>query len=269
LPASASADVSQYGADYIQVRRPSGEVSIQFEGKTQVGLVNASPKGKRSWWSNRGDDSDTTLTRSVDLTGQKAATLTFSTWYDIEEGWDYLYVQASTDGGKTWQIIPGRYTNDKDKSGNAYGPGWTGKSGGGRTAQWVDERIDLSRYAGQKIELRFEYVTDDAVNGPGFLLDDVAINELNFKDGGEDGPNGWRAEGWILTDNVLSQRWLVQVLSLGNEGVQVQRLNVDSSGKGELKLPNASGLTSLIVIVSGEAAVTTERASYSYNITSR
>ena len=270
LPASAKADVSQYGTDYIQFRKPnSGEVTIKFDGQTEVGLVNTTPRGKYSWWSNRGDDSDSTLTRAFDLSGLTSATLNFSTWYDIEEGWDYVYAEASTDGGKTWQVLPGRHTSSQDKSGNAFGPGWTGVSGGGKEPQWIDERVDLTPYAGKKILLRFEYVTDDAVNGPGMLIDDIAIPELNYRDQGENGEDDWQASGWILTDNNLKQNWLVQVVTSGSNGVNVQRMDVGPDGHGEVTIPNTAGIYNMMMLVSAIAPVTTEQASYSYNITSR
>jgi bacillopeptidase F (M6 metalloprotease family) len=142
-------------------------------------------------------------------------------------------------------------------------------SGGGKTPQWVDERVDLSQFAGQKILLRFEYVTDDAVNGPGFLLDDIRIPELNFEDQGENGTNGWQAAGWVLTDNTLSEHWLVQVVTAGNNGVQVQRMNVGADGRGEVTIKDAGSLDNVMLTVNALAPVTTESASYSYNIAAR
>ena len=44
-------------------------------------------------------------------------------------------------------------------------------------------------------------VTDDAVNKPGLLIDNLRIPEINWQDDGESGENGWTSEGWILTDN--------------------------------------------------------------------
>jgi bacillopeptidase F (M6 metalloprotease family) len=38
------------------------------------------------------------------------ATLRFNTWFEIEEGWDYGYVAASTDGGATWTALRGDHT---------------------------------------------------------------------------------------------------------------------------------------------------------------
>ena len=65
-----------------------------------------------------------------------------------------------------------RSTTTDDPVEVAYGPGYTGVSDG-----WVDERIDLSAYAGSEIEIRFEYVTDTTLQKPDFAIDDVAITE--------------------------------------------------------------------------------------------
>ena len=61
--------------------------------------------GRYVWWSNRGDESDTTLTRTFDLTGLEQATLQAWLWYDIEKDYDYAYVEVSTDGGQTWEVL--------------------------------------------------------------------------------------------------------------------------------------------------------------------
>jgi immune inhibitor A len=268
FPASANAEVSQYAADYLGLQG-RGDLTVDFQGQTTVGLVAGQPRGHYSWYSNRGDSSDATLTRTFDLRGVSSATLTFSAWYDIEDGWDYAYIEASTDGGKHWQILRGRQSSDDDKSGNAYGPGWTGMSGGGKVPQWVSERVDLTPYAGKEVQLRFEYVTDAAVNRPGLLLDNLAISELNYSDGGENGIGGWQAAGWVLTDNTLTQHWLVQLVAANGNNVTVQRMAVGPDGKGELALTNAGQYDKLVLIVSALAPVTTEPAAYSYNITSR
>jgi len=266
FPITEKADVSQYGVDYIRLRG-TGEVTITFTGQNVVGLVNAKPNGSYAWWSNRGDDSNPTLTRAFDLTGVKTATLTFSTWYDLEDGWDYAYVVVSTDGGKKWQILRGQQTTDKNPVGNAFGPGYTGVSGGGKTPQWVQEKIDLTPFAGKKILLRFEYVTDDAVNGPGMLIDDISIPEIGYSDDAEKGKGGWEAAGWVRTDNRLAQRWLVQLLEIGSDGtVSLQRVPINPEGRGQVTVSRLDGLREAVLVVSAIAPTTTERATYSYTI---
>ena len=266
LPASDKTAVSQYGVDYIRLRG-DGAATIDFTGQIVVGLVNAQPNGSYAWWSNRGDDSDTTLTQAFDLSKVKAATMNFSAWYDLEDGWDYAYVTVSADGGKTWQILKGQQTTDKNPVGNAFGSGYTGVSGGGKTPKWVQEKIDLTPFAGKQILVRFEYVTDDAVNGPGFMVDDVSIPEISYSDDAEKGKGGWQAAGWVLTDNKLAQQWLVQLLEVGNDGVTLERMSVGPDGRGQLTVKDLSKLKDAVLIISALAPVTTENASYSYSIT--
>jgi immune inhibitor A len=268
FPASASSQVSQYAADYIDLKG-RGEITIDFEGQQQVKLVDAQPKGAYSWWSNRGDDADATLTRAFDLRNTKTPKLTFSTWYDIEKEWDYLYVEVSEDGGKHWKILPGKYTTDRNPVGNAFGVGWTGMSGGGDSPTWINEEVDLTPYAGKEVLVRFEYITDEAVNHPGVLLDDIAISELNYLDDAENGTGGWDAAGWILTDNILPQRWLVQLLETGRNGVTVQRMEVGADGHGQLTSHNLQDAQDVVLVISGLTPVTTEPASYSYTINPR
>jgi immune inhibitor A len=267
FPTEGSGQVSQYGAKYIDLK-PKGDLTINFSGQPVVSVVNAKPDGKYAWYSNRGDDDDTTLTRSVDLRKVTSATLTFSAWYNMEDGWDYTYVEASTDGGNHWQILPGLHTRNSDKSGNAYGPGWTGISGGGNTPQWTKEQVDLSAFAGKQIQLRFETITDDAYNGPGFLLDDIAIPQIGFQDGGENGTNGWQAAGYVLTDNTLPEPWLVEVVAQDKDGLKVQQMQVGADGRGQLTLPGAANYSDVTLVVSALAPVTTDTGSYQYQITS-
>jgi immune inhibitor A len=60
--------------------------------------------GENMWWSDSGDDLENTMTRPVDLSAATTAALTLKARYEIEAGFDYLYVQASTDGGTTWSL---------------------------------------------------------------------------------------------------------------------------------------------------------------------
>ncbi len=94
-------------------------------------------------------------------------TLRLKTAYTIEPGWDYAYVEVSTDG-VNFTSLPGNITTNDDPNGNNRGNGITGASNG-----WIDARFDLSAYVGQKIYIRFSYVTDQAVFYEGFYVDDI------------------------------------------------------------------------------------------------
>jgi len=264
-PLSRETTVRQYGTDYIEVRgnRP---LVFFFTGSTRVGLVNTQAhSGQYLWWSNRGDDSDMALTRAFDLTGVESATLEFWCWYDIEEDWDYAYVEASADGGQTWEILTTPSGTSTNPNGNSFGWAYTGRSGGRDEPEWIQEQVDLSSYAGQEVLVRFEYITDDAVNRPGFVLDDVAIPEIGYFSDFETDEDDWEATGFIRHANVLPQRWLVQLVLFGPE-TTVQRLEVRPDQTGEWEIPLSSDVERAVVTVSGLAPVTTEPASYRYEI---
>jgi immune inhibitor A len=266
-PVEREASVHQYGADYVVFRSgesASGTLRIEFEGATRTRLLPILPRdGDYFWYSHRGDSMDTRLTQSFDLSGLDSATLTYWTWYDIERGWDYGYVEASVDGGETWTILPGRLTTDYDPVGNSYGPGLTGSSRG-----WEQERVDLSGFAGQEVLVRFEYVTDDAFNAPGWALDSVEIAEIGFSDDAETGPEGWDAEGFVRVTNFMPQRYSLLFLVYDWYG--------DFEIEGGLGEPAEDGLyvagfgtdvERVVMIVSGLTPVTTEWAYYDYAAT--
>jgi immune inhibitor A len=160
--------------------------------------------GANQWWSTKGDDIDTTMTRTVDLTGQTSASLDMQARYDIELDFDYLYVQASTDGGATWQALDGTvngqpFSRDADNQ-----PALTGTSGG----EWLDMQVPLDSVARQSTQLRFRYKTDGAVAEAGFFGDEITITaggQPVFTDGAEAGANGWTLDGFRTTQEVETE----------------------------------------------------------------
>jgi hypothetical protein len=264
-PASTSDTVRQHATDYIELnsRQP---LVLRFTGSTQVGLMDTDPhSGRYFWWSNRGDDSDVMLTRAFDLSDVSEATLEFWTWYDIEEDWDYAYLEVSTDGGETWEILTTPSGTSFDPNGSSFGWAYTGRSGGGETAEWILEQVNLTPYAGQEVLIRFEYITDDAVNRPGFGLDDVAIPEISYSSDFEEDGDGWEPAGFIRHANVLPQRWLVQAILFGPE-TTVERLEVGEDQTGEWVIPLDGSADRAVIAVSGLAPVTTEEGTYNYEI---
>lgn len=260
-PVQRQSTVHQYAADYIELAG-QGDLLISFTGDTEARLVPVEAhSGQYAWWSNRGDDSDATLTHAFDLRTVDSATLEAWVWYEIEEDWDYAYVEASADGGVTWDVLSGPSSTTSNPNGNSYGPAYTGRSNG-----WVQETFDLSPYAGSEVLVRFEYVTDDAVNLSGWLIDDVRVPELGFQDDVEAGPGEWQAGGFVYSGNRVPQRFLVQLVTLGEE-LQVLPLPIDGTGTGSVELRGlGSEFDSAVLVVSALAPVTTEVASYEYAI---
>lgn len=240
--------VNQYGVEYIDISC-TGNYTLTFTGSTQIGLLPTDPhSGKYAFWSNKGDSSDMTLTHDFDFSSASAPiTLSYWTWYDIEKGYDYVYLEASTDG-KQWTILKTPTCFDKDTSGNAYGCGYTAKSGGGDSAQWLNETVDLSQYVGKKIQLRFEYVTDAAVNGEGFLLDDVSIDAIHYSTDFESDDGGWQADGFARIENALPQTFRLALILKGNGKTSVQNIAISPDQAADIPISLAAGQNAVLVV---------------------
>lgn len=260
-----SRGVSQYGVDYIGIDC-EGEHHLSFQGVTTAQVVPEDPhSGDYAYWSNRGDESDMTLTRTFDLSDVAGPLeLDYWVWYDIEEGYDYLYLEASIDDGQTWEIIQTPSGTGDDPSGNAYGWGYNGQSGGGLQAEWINEKIDLSAYAGENVTLRFEYITDAAVNGEGLLLDDIALKALDYDEGFEQDDGGWEPAGWARLYNRVPQSYRVVLVEPGAT-TEVRQVSLDSSNHGEIDI-QGSGRRGIVLIVMGTARHTWQVAPYEVQI---
>ena len=265
--ATANAAVHQFAADYVEVDLPGQSGAFSFDGAESVPLLADRPQsGSGQWWSARGDSIDTMLTRELDLTGVDTATLNFWTWFDIERWYDYGYVEVSTDGGDTWQVLPGRQTTEDDPVRQAYGPGYSGRSGGGETPEWVEESIDLTAFAGRKALLRFEYVTDGGLNTPGWAIDDVSVPEIGlFDDAESDGD--WTVRGFHHITGPIAQRFVVQVIETGDQ-MQVRRIALDASNDASIELRGpADGVARSVIVIAATSQATSEEATYRYSLT--
>ena len=265
-----SANVRQFGTRYIELTC-QGDLTIHFTGSQQVSLVPTQPhSGSYAMWSSREDESDTTLTRQFDLRGVKSATLAYWAWWKTESDYDYVYVEVSTDGGKKWQIIPTPSGTDANPVGSNMGWGYTGCSGGGETgqgcsAQWINEQVDLSAYAGQKILVRFEYITDAALSYESLMLDDISVPEIGYTCDFEADVCGWEAKGFARVDNVLPQTFAVQLIHQSGGQTTVERMPLDASRQGSLSL-NLQRHDTAFLIISGTTPFTTEKASFELEI---
>ena len=149
LPESQETAVHQYGADYYHIKHDE-PVTLVFTGTQQVNLIGTQPHYGRYFYATLpADESDMTMTRAFDLSELETATLTFWAWYEIEMGWDYGYVGVSLDNGRSWQLLETESSTFDNPQGNSFGAGYTGISGGGETAQWVQETADLTPFVGQ------------------------------------------------------------------------------------------------------------------------
>lgn len=263
--------VQQFGADYFELRPTNEARTLTFQGSTTVPLVGAQPQGSHAWWSQRGDNRVATLTRAFDLRGLERATLTYDAWYEIEQGYDYAFASISTDGGTSWETLPGEHTTTDDPHGLNYGHGFNGVSGApgqptssAERGAWVRETHDLSAYVGQEVLLRFWYVTDEGFNAPGLLLDNLSIPELGATDTVDAATTDWQAEGFVRVDGTLAQQWELRLVRTAADGqVHIETLAVDKQGSAQATLaPGEQG----VLLVTATTPHTTEPASYALQI---
>ncbi|WP_343288367.1 immune inhibitor A domain-containing protein [Turicibacter bilis] len=139
--------------------------------------ITTPTSGEYAYWSGKGVDGTNlyhTLTTSLDLSSATTPSLSFKTWYDIEEGWDFAYIQVKESDSDIWNIIPGNLTtSEHDPQAQVVVPyGITGTSDG-----WVDARFDLSGYAGKKVDIQIVYATDNYTFGQGIYVDDIIVSD--------------------------------------------------------------------------------------------
>ncbi|MGW4892413.1 immune inhibitor A domain-containing protein [Kitasatospora sp. NPDC004240] len=183
--------VSSYNTDQAQA------VLVHLPDGTTTTTLTDPREGGRHWWSNQGDNLDNSLARDVDLRAVTGpAALDAAVWYDIEQDYDFLSVEASTDGGKAWTSLGGTVDGTPIGNTTANTPGLSGTSGAYRQLH-----IPLDGYAGKQVRLRFHVTSDSNTHGRGVLVDAVRISAGDttlFADGAENGLNGWTATGFSV-----------------------------------------------------------------------
>ena len=258
-PGSVNSSVNQYGMDYYRIRC-AGNYTLHFSGSTVASLLPADAKsGSHMFWSNRGDESDMTLTRAFDFTNVSGPiTMAFALWHDLEKDYDYAYLEASTDG-KTWEILNTPSGTADDPTGQSYGWAYNGQTNG-----WIDEQIDLSQFAGQKVQIRFEYVTDAALNGEGLLVDDVRIDAINYSEDFESGDGGWEAAGFVRVENTLPQTYRLALITKGDT-TTVTHIDLNADQTADIPLSLSSG-EEAVLVVAGTTRFTRQPAPYEIDV---
>ena len=160
----------------------------------RLDTVIGPPKtGSFVYWSSMGDEINTSMTKTY--TVPAGATLTADVLYDIEEHFDYAFVEQSTNGGTTWTPVPTNLSDPatNDQSGfNGSGTGITGSSAGAYRA------LTATLPGSGASLIRFRYQTDPAVTGKGILIDNIAITGSPL-DGAEEASSGWTFNGFKRT----------------------------------------------------------------------
>ncbi len=241
LPFEKVKSISQYGVHYIDLRT-EGTLTVSFAGDSSAEILPLAPTHDRFWFAPSESDLAATLTRPIDLTNVKAATLNFTTYFELEPDYDFAYVAVSVDDGRSWEsILP----FDSFASG-LYGAAMTGFSSDqeGNDNGWVDGSVALNDYAGQEILLRFEVLSDGAFSERGFALAEISIPEIGLVSTSAD-PT-WTRNGFVEIGIMIPQQWSVQLV----QGHEVMTLELDDFNRGRwvVTIEDSAEPTTLIIM---------------------
>lgn len=134
------------------------------------------------------------LNQNIDLSSATNASVTFSHIAAMEAGYDYGYVEYSTDGGTSWTTFTPadyvgnalttvfntnvRFTKNSYSDWNTIFTSTTSTPGvGPATSLWKTETFNIpsTALASSQFRIRFRYTTDSSANYYGWLIDDVKI----------------------------------------------------------------------------------------------
>jgi|GEM_PF-2744799 len=147
-------DDFEAGAQNWTAQSPWARIDWDYHSSTHS--WTDSPEG------NYANDANNSLTLNLDvpLGSLASPVLSFWTKHFLEEGFDYGWVEISTDGGNTWATLAG----------------YTGNSG------WRETLIDLQAYREDRVRIRFRLESDYSITYDGWYIDDVVIKEGSTKD---------------------------------------------------------------------------------------
>lgn len=191
-------------------------------------------QGSHYWWGGAEDIANGSMTTKDPIAVPAGAKLSFDLAYDIEEGWDFMWVQASEDGA-SWTTL----TNANTKC--AHDAGWIGEVNGfpadicaagiGGFTGYNDafpepekQEFDLSAFAGKNVWLRLWYMTDWGTVYSGPFVDNVQVTANGatvFADDAEYGDAKWTyAAPWTRSDGTrqFTHNFYLQWRNTGEDG---------------------------------------------------
>ncbi len=253
------------GADYVRLRDSGGQYltggqigELSFQGQSTLPtrpvewsvdatppLGGASATSGPALYSGADDDRDEAIVRSINVPTGVNAKVTFDALWNEEQGWDFGFVQVSTDGGGSYDSVSCTDTTtninpDALPTAQDNIPGFTGFPG-----KWQPQTCDLSAYAGQSVLLAFRTFNDPASLGqngsipPGMWIDNIAVGSAPPLSNGST-LDGWKSFSETKPNTVAG--YTVYIVSLNTakyrDGITIKRLKLTGSFsiKGKAKV---------------------------------
>lgn len=186
-----------------------------------------------------------------------APTLSYTTTYNLENGFDYAYTVISTDGGKTYRTLANATTVPTTLPAPP-GAALTGSSGLPTVLSF-----DLTPYAGKKVLLGFRYVADPLVNAGGWYVDDVKVGNTLISAGTSVAP--FRTVSAIRPQSV--NPFTLTLVGLDEKGHRAQIIRVGKTFDVKLtdrQIRSLRGYPVLVAVVSNDDLSATQVAFAQY-----
>jgi Immune inhibitor A peptidase M6 len=247
------------GSDYVRFRNGAGNFlsggaikSIRFKGSTTLppdpllwSTVTNAPgrEGDSVYFGGISANRDATMVRSVTVPTGTAAQVSFDAYWNEETGWDFGFVQVSTDGATYTSLSCPPYTTTETNpealpTAKANVPGFTGIVDG-----WQHVTCSLAPYAGQTIALQFRSYNDpltfgaDETKPAGFWVDNITVGSQVF-----DGSSmaGWQSMSEFHPAAVAN--FIVTLLSVNGSMITLKQLPLT----GEFAITNPADVQKYI-----------------------
>ena len=185
-----------------------GGASVWEKGTPAGTLLNRAGSGTQAYGTNLdGNYPDQTksylVSNCYELSSILAPVLRFNMAYDLEENWDVVYVEYSTDEGASWSVLgnvnsqPNWYTSDRTNATSGTANDCQNCPG----AQWTGTNTIITEYAydfvsntangetdlttESNVLFRIVFHSDASVNQEGIVIDDLVVEGFQDDDDGD------------------------------------------------------------------------------------
>lgn len=148
----------------------------EWETETWNQVPLRSHSRSQSYFSGQGPEQDNTLTTAepIEIPAGSTGVVSYWTYFDIEPGFDFGYVEVSDDDGASWQVVD--VVN-------------------GHSGDWVKRSADLAGFEGATVLLRFRYDSDLLIDlgfHEGWYVDDITVDSAQWTTIAESGNTSHR-----------------------------------------------------------------------------
>ncbi|WP_030604566.1 serine hydrolase domain-containing protein [Streptomyces fulvoviolaceus] len=170
----------------------SGSAPRVAAGNNMARAVAVRPRyGRTAWFSGMASATTATLTLPALDTSTGDARLRCTLWWDTEPQADVLALEATADGGATWQAVPFTTAGQEYPAGTV--TGWSGR---------VWHRLTADLPAARQLALRWRYATDQLYVGRGTYADGLRVEtaqDVLFDAARPADAARIEADGWVVS----------------------------------------------------------------------